>query len=40
MLKLNQVFETGIRAAIHRQLASAPIDKSMNILQDSEFLVL
>ena len=39
MLKLNQVFETGTGAAIHRQLASAPIDRSINIFQDSEFLV-
>ena len=29
---------TGIRAAIHRQLTSAPISRSMNIMQDSEFL--
>ena len=29
---------TGIRAAIHRQLISAPISRSMNIMQDSEFL--
>ena len=29
---------TGIRAAIHRQLTSAPISRSMNIIQDSEFL--
>ena len=29
---------TGIRAAIHRQLTSAPISRSMNILQDSEFI--
>ena len=29
---------TGIRAAIHRQLTSAPISSSMNIMQDSEFL--
>ena len=29
---------TGIRAAIHQQLTSAPISRSMNIIQDSEFL--
>ena len=29
---------TGIRAVIHRQLTSAPISRSMNIMQDSEFL--
>ena len=29
---------TGIRAAIHRKLTSAPISRSMNIMQDSEFL--
>ena len=29
---------TGIRAAIHWQLTSAPISRSMNIIQDSEFL--
>ena len=29
---------TGIRAAIHRQLTSAPISRGMNILQDSEFI--
>ena len=30
---------TGIRAAIHRQLTSAPISRSMNIMQDSEILL-
>jgi len=29
---------TGTRAAIHRQLTSAPISMSIIILQDSEFL--
>ena len=29
---------TGIRAAIHRQLTPAPMSRSMNIMQDSEFL--
>ena len=29
---------TGIRAAIHRHLTSAPVSRSVNIMQDSEFL--
>ena len=35
---LTQSTLTGSRAAIHRQLTSAPISRSMNIMQDSEFL--
>ena len=29
---------TGIRAAIHRHLTSAPLSRNVNILQDSDFM--
>ena len=29
---------TGIRAAIHRHLTCAPLNRNINILQDSEFI--